>query len=103
MAVAVGAALAGLLIAVLAIGIPRWISHRSSRSQPHDLFERDAYEQATGRSAADIAAASPGATSTSTERAAGLPAGAHAANHQDPAGRQQPGQASQSRRPDSAG
>lgn len=87
MAVAVGAALAGLVIAVLAIGIPRWISARSSRSQPHDMFERDAYEQATGRSAADIAADIPGSTSRRSEGAPELQTGAGTGNHQEQPGR----------------
>ncbi len=67
MAVAVGSALLGLLIATLAIGIPRWINNRSLRSQRHDLFERDTYEQATGRSAADIAADIPGGAAAGAE------------------------------------
>jgi hypothetical protein len=56
MAVAIGSALGGLLIAALAIGIPYWINYRSLRSQKHDLFDAQAYEQATGRSAAQIEA-----------------------------------------------
>jgi hypothetical protein len=86
MGAAIGSALAGLLIAVLAIGIPRWISYRSSRSQPHDLFEPAAYEQATGRSAEDITADIPG-IATSKDGAAGHQTGGSAAKRQDPAER----------------
>ena len=84
MAVAVGAALAGLVIAALAIGIPRWISYRSSRSEPHDLFDRDAYEQATGRSAADIAADGPPTTYARAEDPPDLQTGTRAGDHQGP-------------------
>jgi hypothetical protein len=90
MAVAVGSALLGLLIATLAIGIPRWINSRSLRSQPHDLFERDTYEQATGRSAADIAADIPGNTSTRSNGAPGLPTGVRTGNHQEQPGYHEP-------------
>ncbi|MFZ0045744.1 MAG: hypothetical protein WAL16_07910 [Streptosporangiaceae bacterium] len=90
MAVAVGSALLGLLIATLAIGIPRWINNRSLRSQPHDMFERDTYEQATGRSAADIAADVPGTTSTRSNGTGELPAGARTGNHQEQPGYQEP-------------
>jgi hypothetical protein len=67
MAVAIGAALLGLLIAALALGIPQWINRRSSRSEHHDLFEPEAYEQATGRSAAEIAASAPGESATGSD------------------------------------
>jgi hypothetical protein len=68
MAVAIGAALLGLLIAALALGIPQWINHRSLRSEHHDLFEPEAYEQATGRSAAEIAASVRGGSATGSDR-----------------------------------
>ena len=99
MAVAVGAALAGLVLATLAIGIPRWVSYRSSRSEPHDLFDRDAYEQVTGRSAADIAADSPSTASAKSEDPPDLQTAARAGDHQGPArGSQEPRQARRSSR-----
>lgn len=104
MAIAVGAALAGLVIATLAIGIPRWISYRSSRSQPHDLFDRDAYEQVTGRSAADIAADSPGATSAQSEDPPDRQSATRAGDHQGPvSGSQEPERAHRSSRSGSTG
>jgi hypothetical protein len=55
----VGATLLGLLIVVLALGIPYWLTHRHMRPQ-HDPAEMQAYARATDRSAEKIAA---GATS----------------------------------------
>jgi hypothetical protein len=67
MAVAIGAALLGLLIAALALGIPQLISRRSLRTEHHDLFEPGTYEQATGRSAAEIAASAPDGSATGSD------------------------------------
>lgn len=55
---AVGATLLGLLIVVLAIGIPYWLTHRHMRPQ-HDPAEMQAYANATDRSAEKIAAGAP--------------------------------------------
>jgi hypothetical protein len=51
--------LVGLLIVILAIGIPYWHTHRHMRPQ-HDPAEMQAYQRATGRSAERIAAGAPG-------------------------------------------
>ena len=59
MSAAVGATLLGLLIVVLAIGIPYWLTHRHMRPQ-HDRAEMQAYADATDRSAEKIAAGVPG-------------------------------------------
>ena len=58
MSVAVGATLLGLLIVILAIGVPYWLTHRHMRPQ-HDPTEMQAYAEATGRSAEKIAAGVP--------------------------------------------
>ena len=57
--VAIGASLLGLLIVILAIGIPFWASHRRMRSKS-DPGEVRAYQEATGRSGEAIAAGKPG-------------------------------------------
>jgi hypothetical protein len=49
---------AGLVIVLLAIGIPYWLTHR--RLRPHDLTEGRAYLDATGKTPEDAAAARPG-------------------------------------------
>lgn len=49
---------AGLLIVLLAIGIPFWLTHR--RLRPHDLNEGQAYLNATGKTPEDAAAGRPG-------------------------------------------
>jgi hypothetical protein len=49
---------AGLLIVLLAIGIPYWRTHR--RLRPHDLTEGQAYLDATGKTPEDAAAGRPG-------------------------------------------
>lgn len=49
---------AGLLIVLLAIGIPYWLTHR--RLRPHDLTEGQAYLDATGKTPEDAAAGRPG-------------------------------------------
>ncbi|HUC27281.1 MAG TPA: hypothetical protein VMA73_31685 [Streptosporangiaceae bacterium] len=54
----VGAMLLGLLIVVLAVGIPYWLTHRHMRPQ-HDPAELQAYARATDRSAEKIAAGAP--------------------------------------------
>lgn len=56
-----GAILLGLLIVILAIAIPYWLTHRHMRPQ-HDPAEAGAYAVATDRSAEKIAAGarSPG-------------------------------------------
>jgi len=54
----VGAVLLGLLIVVLAVGIPYWLTHRHMRPQ-HDPAEMQAYTRATDRSAEKIAAGAP--------------------------------------------
>jgi hypothetical protein len=58
MSAAVGATLAGLLIVILVIGIPYWLTHRHMRPQ-HDPAETRAYAEATDRSAEKIAAGAP--------------------------------------------
>jgi hypothetical protein len=65
---AFGATLLGVLIAVLAIGIPYWLTHRHMRPQ-HDPAEVQAYEEATGRSAELIAAGAPGRPFSTDSRA----------------------------------
>ena len=59
MYVAVGASLIGVLIVILAIGIPYWLTHRHMRPQ-HDTDEVQAYQEATGRSQQAIAEGKPG-------------------------------------------
>jgi hypothetical protein len=49
---------AGLVIVLLAIGIPYWLTHR--RLRPHDLTEGQAYLDATGKTPEDAAAGRPG-------------------------------------------
>jgi hypothetical protein len=44
---------AGLLIVLLAVGIPYWLTHR--RLRPHDLTEGQAYLDATGKTPEDAA------------------------------------------------
>jgi len=56
---AIGAVLLGMLIVVLAVGIPYWLTHRHMRPQ-HDPAEMQAYAEATDRSAEKIAAGVPG-------------------------------------------
>jgi hypothetical protein len=59
MSSAIGAVLLGVLIVVLAVGFPYWLTHRHMRPQ-HDPAETRAYERATDRSAEKIAAGVPG-------------------------------------------
>jgi hypothetical protein len=59
MSSAIGAVLLGVLIVVLAVGIPYWLTHRHMRPQ-HDPAEMQAYAKATDRSAEKIAAGVPG-------------------------------------------
>jgi hypothetical protein len=59
MTTAVVSVLVGLLIAILVIGTPYWLTHRHMRPQ-HDPDEALAYQQATARSADDIATGKPG-------------------------------------------
>jgi hypothetical protein len=59
MSAAIGATLLGVLIVVLAVGIPYWLTHRHMRPQ-HDPAEMRAYAKATDRSAEKIAAGVPG-------------------------------------------
>jgi hypothetical protein len=49
---------AGLVIVLLAIGIPYWLTHR--RLRPHDLAEGQAYLDATGKTPEDATAGRPG-------------------------------------------
>lgn len=58
MSAAVGEALLGVLIVILAIGVPYWLTHRHMRPQ-HDPAETQAYAEATGRSAEKMAAGAP--------------------------------------------
>lgn len=58
MSSAIGAVLLGVLIVVLAVGIPYWLTHRHMRPQ-HDPAEMQAYSEATDRSAEKIAAGVP--------------------------------------------
>jgi hypothetical protein len=55
MSAAIGAALLGVLVAALAIGIPFWATHRHMRP-PRDDGELRAYAEATGRSPEHIKA-----------------------------------------------
>lgn len=50
--------LVGLLIVILAVGVPYYLTHRHMRPQ-HDPVEMRAYAEATGRSADKIAAGAP--------------------------------------------
>jgi hypothetical protein len=59
MTTAVVSVLLGLLIVIAVVGTPYWLTHRHMRSQ-HDPEEARAYQQATNRSARDIAAGQPG-------------------------------------------
>ena len=56
---AIGASLLGVLIVILAVGIPYWLTHRRMRPQ-HDAGEVQAYQEATGRSGQAIAEGRPG-------------------------------------------
>jgi hypothetical protein len=58
MSAAVVATLLGLLIVIMAVGTPYWLTHRHMRPQ-HDPRETQAYAQATDRSAEKIAAGAP--------------------------------------------
>jgi hypothetical protein len=51
-------AIIGLLIVILAIGIPYWLTHRHMRPQ-NDPHELQAYEEATGRPGPAIPARKP--------------------------------------------
>jgi hypothetical protein len=55
MSTAIWASVVGVVIVALAVGIPYWLTHRRMRSQ-HDPDESQAYQEATGRSAEQIAA-----------------------------------------------
>ena len=57
MSVALEATL-GMLIVILAIGVPYWLTHRHMRPQ-HDPAEMQAYAEATDRSPEKIAAGVP--------------------------------------------
>lgn len=59
----------GLLIVILAVGIPYWLTHRHMRPQ-RDPDELQAYEEATGRSRHVIAAGTPGKSFRREENAA---------------------------------
>ena len=48
----------GLLIVLLVVAIPLWLTHR--RMQPHDLSEGQAYLDATGKTPEEAAAGRPG-------------------------------------------
>jgi hypothetical protein len=80
MTTAVVAVLLGLLIAILVIGTPYWLTHRHMRPQ-HDPDEAIAYQQATARSAGDIAAGKPGRPFWRGGRAARRWQAAHAGVH----------------------
>jgi hypothetical protein len=56
---ALTSSLIGLLLVILAVGIPYWLTHRHMRPQ-HDPGEVEAYQAATGKSGQDIAAGKPG-------------------------------------------
>jgi hypothetical protein len=58
---AIWASVIGVVIVALAVGIPYWLTHRHMRPQ-HDPREAQAYQQATGRSAEQIAAGEQGQT-----------------------------------------
>jgi hypothetical protein len=58
MSTTLGVTLAGLLIVILAIGVPYFLTHRHMRPQ-HDPAELRAYAEATDRSAEKIAAGAP--------------------------------------------
>lgn len=49
---------AGVLIVLLAVGIPVWLTHR--RMHPYDLTEAQAYLDATGKTPEDAAVGRPG-------------------------------------------
>jgi hypothetical protein len=55
---AVGSTLLGLLIVILAVGIPYWLTHKRMRPQ-HDPAEANAYLEATARSKRDVAKGRP--------------------------------------------
>lgn len=59
MTAVVASILLGLLIVVVAIGVPYWLTHRHLRPQ-HDPGEAQAYLEATGRTAGQVAARQPG-------------------------------------------
>ena len=59
MTTAVVSVLVGLLIVILVVGTPYWLTHRHMHLQ-NDPGEALAYQQATARSAGDIAAGKPG-------------------------------------------
>jgi hypothetical protein len=80
MTTAVVSVLAGLVIAILVIGTPYWLTHRHMRPQ-HDPDEALAYRQATARSADDIAHGKPGRAFWHGGRAARRWQAAHAGIH----------------------
>ena len=59
MAIAIIAIVIGLVIVVLAVGTPYFLTHRRMRNQ-HDSAEAQAYAEATGRSREQIGASHPG-------------------------------------------
>ncbi len=59
MTVALAAVIGGLVIVLLAVGIPYWLTHRRMSAQ-HDRAESAAYLEATGRTAEDVAAGRSG-------------------------------------------
>ena len=61
MGAAAAAALIGLVIVILAVGIPYWLTHRHMRPQ-HDPNEIQAYQEATGRPGEVIGAGKPSRT-----------------------------------------
>ena len=61
MTVAWVAAAGGLIIVLLAVGIPYWHTHRRM-SEQHDPGEAQAYLDATGRTASDVASGRSGRT-----------------------------------------
>jgi hypothetical protein len=72
--------LAGLLIVILVVGTPYWLTHRRMRPQ-HDPDEATAYQQATARSASDIAAGKAGRSFWRGGQAARQWQAAHAGVH----------------------
>jgi hypothetical protein len=57
--VALAAVIGGLVIVLLAVGIPYWLTHRRMSAQD-DRAESAAYLEATGRTAEDVAAGRSG-------------------------------------------
>lgn len=62
---------AGLVIVLLAVGIPYWLTHR--RLRPHDLTEGREYLDTTGKTPEDAAAGRPGRRFRRRDATAKLP------------------------------